>query len=337
MSTIPKTHLISGFENQGSYEEIKTLEVEAPQITTGSDVIIKNKYAGLNFIDGYFRQGVYPSTVRPYIFGREASGVVAAVGKDVTKFKVGDSVAYLSGNTFAQYTKIPETYTQILNLGSGSLSEKEYETYGGIFLQGLTALTFVNDAYKVKKDDFILVWAAAGGVGTFLTQFAAQKGANVIGVASTSEKLEKVKKLGAKYVINYKTEDVVARVKEITGGKGVIATFDSVGKASFETSLEALSRKGTFVSYGNSSGVVPPLAITRLSPKNITLLRPQLFGYIVEKDEWEHYSKFLVDSVKSGKVEFEITKIYPLSEYAQAAKDLESGTTTGKLVVKIPQ
>ncbi|KAK6460842.1 hypothetical protein DFJ63DRAFT_289131 [Scheffersomyces coipomensis] len=336
MSTIPKTHLVSGFETTGSYDVIKTLEVETPQITSPTDIIIKNKYAGVNFIDGYFRMGVYPSANKPHIFGREGSGVVTAVGDAVTKYKVGDNVAYMSPNAFAQHVKLPEDYIQILKL-KNEASESDFKIYGGALLQSLTALTFITEAHEVKKDEFILVWAAAGGVGSILVQLASQRGAKVIAIASTTDKLEKAKELGAEYVINYKTEDVVARVKDITGGKGVAASFNSVGKSSFESSFESLARKGTLVSFGNASGVVPPFAINRLSAKNITLLRPQVFGYITEESEWKHYSTILREELDSGKLKFEISKVYPLKDYSQAAKDLESGATTGKLVIEIPQ
>jgi len=220
---------------------------------------------------------------------------------------------------------------------SKDANDEEFQLYGGILLQALTALTFITESHEVKKGEYILVWAAAGGVGTILVQLAAQRGAHVIALASTAEKLNKAKELGAEYVINYKTEDVVERVKEITGGKGVAATFDSVGKVTFETSLEALARKGTFVSYGNASGLVTPFAVSRLSPKNVSFLRPLLNGYIATQEEWDHYTKILIDDLKSGNLKFEITKVYPLEEYAQATKDLESGTTTGKLLIKIPQ
>ena len=185
--------------------------------------------------------------------------------------KVGDKIAYLSPNTFAQYTKITDDNYKYIKLPDSSTDE-DLKKYGSIFLQGLTALTFVNEAYKVEKGDYVLVWAAAGGVGKFLVQLISQIGAHVIAVASTNEKLEIAKSLGAEYLINSSTDDIVAKVKEITNNEGVAASFDSVGKDTFDISLTSIKRKGTFISYGNSSGPVTPFPLSILSPKTLNLL-----------------------------------------------------------------
>lgn len=334
-STLPEMQKAVLFRtNSESYDVIEYADIKTPQIETPSDVIIKNKYAGVNFIEAYFRKGIYPANL-PTVFGREASGVVAAVGDAVTKFKVGDKVAYLSGSTFAQYTKIVEDHHSILKLDPDT-SEEQLKLYGAAFTQGLTALSFIDEAYKVKKDDYILVWAAAGGVGRLLVQLISQRGAHVIAVASTEEKLQIAKELGAEYLVK-SSDYVVGKVKEITNGNGVIATFDSIGKDTFEASFESLARKGTFVSYGNASGVVPPLSINRLSGKNIVILRPILGNYIATPEEWNYYSSLLVKLLRSGELKLDISKTYKLEDYKQAAIDLESRKTTGKLVLEIPQ
>lgn len=338
MSTndLPSTQKVALFEeNSDSVDVIKYTDFDTPKIASPNEIIIKNKFAGVNFIDSYFRKGIYPSQ-KPHIFGREAVGVVAAVGDKVTKFSVGDKVAYLSGSTFAQFTKLTDSYVQILKLDP-STSDESLKFYAAALLQGLTALTFIHEAYVVKKGDYVLVWAAAGGVGKILTQLISQQGAHVIAIASTEEKLALAKKYGAEYGVNHLTDDIVEKVKEITDGKGVNASFDSVGKDSAEISLTSLGRKGTFVSYGNSSGVVPPLSINRLSPKNLTVLRPQLFGYVTTSEEWEHYVRLLFKLIDSGDLKIDILKTYPLSEYKQATYDLEGRKTTGKLVLEVPQ
>ncbi|KAK6462092.1 hypothetical protein DFJ63DRAFT_287137 [Scheffersomyces coipomensis] len=335
MSVIPKTQLASIIEALGSFDVIKTAKIASPQITTGNDIIIKNKYAGVNFVDAYYRNGTYPVAELPFTLGQEASGVVVAIGEEVNKYKVGDNVAYLGSKTFAQYTKLNDK-SSIVKLDK-ELSEQEFKFYGGALLQGLTALTFISESYNVKKDDFILVWAASGGTGSILVQLASLRGAKVIAIASTSEKLSKAKQLGAQFTINYKTEDVAARVKEITNGQGVAAVFDSIGKSTFDVSLDSLSRKGTFVSYGNASGVVSPLTITRLSPKNISLLRPRIVGYVETQQEWDHYTGILLKHLKSGDLKLDISAVYPLSEYSEATEVLESGQTSGKLILEIPQ
>lgn len=332
--SLPKTQKVSLFEATGDYDQIKYVDYPTPQIIGPTDLIIKNKYAGVNFIEGYFRKGIYPSEP-PYVFGREASGVVAAVGEKVSNYKVGDNVAYFGNATFAQYTKIDANKPQVFKLPANA-SDETFQRYSSILTQGLTALTFINESYNVQKGDFILVWAAAGGVGQFLVQLVSQRGARVIAVASTDEKLKIAEDLGAEFTIK-SSDDVVAKVHEITGGAGVAASFDGIGKDTFEASFASVARKGTLVSYGNASGVVPPLSINRLSAKNLKILRPQVFGYIATQEEWDHYSKQLFDAMESGDLKVEISKVYPLSEYKQAAIDIEGRKTTGKLLLRIPE
>lgn len=325
-------------ENSESLDVVKYADVPTPQITSTSDIIIKNKFSGINFIEAYFRKGVYP-TVLPYIFGREASGVVAAVGSAVTKFKVGDRVAYLLPETFAQYTKVPDSHVQIKNINEFTSGEddKDMKLWGATLVQGLTAKLFIKDAYDVKKGDYALVWAAAGGVGTLLTQLIAQKGAHVIAVASNDEKLESARKNGAEFLINSSSDDVLQKVLDFTHGKGVQVVYDLIGKDTFEISLAAVARKGTLVSFGNASGVVPPLAINRLSPKNVKLLRPQLYAYVAEQAEWDEYVNSLGHDISRKNVDFGILETFPLEQYVEAATLLEGRKTQGKLVLEIPQ
>lgn len=332
--SIPKFHKVAlARQVADTPDGIEYAEVEAPQVTSPTDVIIKNKYSGVNFIEAYFRKGIYPAQF-PYTFGREAAGVVAAVGGNVTKYKVGDKVAYLSPGTLAQYTKVSQDHVQVRVLPA-STTDEQLKEWAAILLQGLTAITLATEAYEVKKGDYVLVWAAAGGTGQLLVKYTASLGAHVIAVASTDDKLAIAKKLGAEYLVKL-SDDVVAKVQEITGGAGVAVSFDGVGKDTFEASLASLARKGTLASFGNASGVVPPFAIGRLSPKNLKIARPQLFGYLVTDDEWKHYTDILLDSLEKGYIDITIFKTYPLSEYKQAAEDLEGRKSTGKLVIEIP-
>lgn len=308
-------------------------DIETPKIESPDDVIVKNKYAGVNFIESYFRKGIYPAQF-PYVFGREAAGHVVAVGANVTRFQPGDVVAYLSPRSFAQYTKFSQNHVQVRRLASDVL-DAQLRLWGSLLVQGLTAITFAHEAYEVKKGDFILVWAAAGGVGQILTLYAAHLGAHVIAVASTDEKLAIARSLGASYVIKL-DEDVAKRVLEITGGVGVAASFDGIGKDTFEASMASLARKGSMVSYGNASGVVPPVSINRLSAKNIKLLRPQVFGYVTTAEEWEHYTNILQEALDKNVIDVKTT-VYPLEEYREAAAALEGRKTTGKLVLAIPE
>lgn len=333
ISILPETQKVVLHRENGDYDVIEYSDFPTPKIESSHDIIVKNSYAGVNFIEAYFRKGIYKASL-PYVFGREASGEVVAVGDEVSTLKVGDKIAYLSPNTFAQYTKITDDNYKYIKLPDNA-SDEELKIYGSLFLQGLTALTFVNEAYKVQKDDYILVWAAAGGVGKILVQLISQLGAHVIAVASTPEKLKIAQDLGAEFLINSTSDDIVEKVKEITNGEGVAASFDSVGKDTFEISLNSIKRKGTFVSYGNASGPVTPFPLSILSPKNIKIARPQLYAYIGNADEWDHYSTELLKLFESGKLKFDIFKTYDLKDYVQAAKDLEGRKTTGKLTLKI--
>lgn len=332
--SVPKTHHVSLFEKVGdSTDLIQYKEVAAPQISDPKDIIVKNSYAGVNFIESYFRKGIYPATL-PYTFGREATGVVAAVGDQVTNVKVGDKVVYLGGNLFAEYTKLEPSNFRVTKLDP-STTDEQLKVYSASIVGGLTAYTLVTDAYHVKKGDQILVWAAAGGVGQVLTQLASHAGADVIAIASTAEKLQIAKDRGAKYLINSSSDDIVAKVLEYTNGVGAVASFDSVGKDSFEASLASLKLRGHFVSYGNASGVVPPFPLGRLSAKNISVVRPVLTNYVATPEEWESKTREFFALIDAGKVDIGITKTYPLSEYRQAATDLESRKTTGRLVLEI--
>ena len=321
--------------NSPGYDVIEYAEVDTPKITKPNQVLVKNKYLGVNFIEAYFRKGDYPAQL-PYTLGRDALGVVIGVGKDVTKYKVGDNVAYLQPGSFAQYVVFDDDKVQVIKLKS-QLNDEEWKTFGLVLIQGLTAITFVEEAHKVEKDQYVLVWAAAGGVGQLLVQLLKLRGAKVIAIALTEDKLKLAQWLGADYLINSSKQDITAEVDKITNGAGVNLLFDSIGKVSFETLLAAVARKGSFVSYGNALGLVPTFSINRLLQKNIKLSRPTLFNYVATQPEWDHYLKQLVELIEGKKLKFDITKVYDLADYKQAAQDLEGRKTTGKVTLKIPQ
>lgn len=337
-ATIPETQSVIYFEEKGSPEVLKySTSFPTPKISK-SDILVKNAYAGINYIETYFRQGIYPCAV-PYIPGREASGEIIAVGEDVTNFKVGDKVAYLGTNNFSQYTKLDAKLVTIMNLGPNATDE-QLKLYAASLLQGLTALTFVNEAYNVQPDDYILITAAAGGVGLIFDQLISKvKKAHVIAVASSDEKLQKAKANGAEYLLNSTKltyDEIAEEVLKITDGKGVHGIFDSIGKDSLEMDMKIIRRKGTIVSFGNASGPVPPVTIGRLSAKNIKLMRPQLFPYITEPEEFQHYTKILFKLIDDGDLKIDIHKIYPLKDYRFATEEMEARKTSGKLLLQIP-
>ncbi|KAK6583803.1 hypothetical protein PZA11_003533 [Diplocarpon coronariae] len=294
------------------------------------EVLVRNDFIGINYIDTYFRTGLYPAP-KPEILGREAEGTVVSVGPsgDLQNLKVGDRVVWLGLAAYAEYSAAPAAKTHLVpssippGLAAASI------------LQGLTALTLIREAYLVKSGDWVLVHAAAGGVGLWLCQLLKAVGARTIGTASTAEKMELAKQSGAEVMVNYKEEkDFVGKVKEITGPEGVKVVYDSTGKDQFDNDLEVVGRKGTVVSYGNSSGAVPPLAISRLAGKNISVVRPTLFNYIYTREEFERYTAELFDFIVKDQLNVRIHETYPLADVARAHTDLEGRKTTGKLLLK---
>lgn len=253
--------------------------------------------------------------------------MVAVGGGELHGLKAGDKVVWMAEGAYAEYSVVPAAQTVEVP------SAMDAQIGAAALLQGLTALTLVREAYPVKKGDWVLVHAAAGGTGLWLTQLLKSIGAHTIGTASTPEKVALATKAGATYVINYSTEDVKAKVDELTKGQGVVAVFDGVGKDTFDLSLDVLARKGSLISFGNASGAVPPFAIARLSAKNARLMRPTLFGYVATRAELEHYVQELFDFVLKEKLDVRIHDVYALSHVARAHQDLEERRTTGKLLL----
>ncbi|KAI5847451.1 hypothetical protein BZA05DRAFT_446942 [Tricharina praecox] len=330
MSRLPQTQRALQFNRVGG-PEVLEIATSAPLPSIKPDqILVKNAYAGVNYIDTYFRGGVYPASPLPYTLGREGEGTIVAIGSSVTDYKVGDYVGYMGPESQAEYTAVSANYVIAVPAGV------EPGVTAAVLLQGLTAFTLIRDAHEVKRGDAVLVHAAAGGVGLLLCQLLRAVGAGtIIATASTKEKLQLAEKNGATHGIDYSKEDWVARVKEITGGQGVIAVFDGVGKSTFDGDLEVLARKGSLVSFGNASGVVPPFSIGRLSAKNLKVLRPTLFMYLTTKEEFTEAATELLRFVKEKKVDVKIHKIYSLEEAQQAHKDIEGRGTTGKLVYKL--
>ena len=316
-------------EKTGGVEALKLNSIPVPK--PGKDqVLIKSTYIGVNYIDTYFRSGLYPAPSLPMTLGREVAGVVDAVGEGKLSnlFKVGDRVVAATDKAYAGYVLAPALTTAKIPQG---LDDR---TAAAAILQGLTALTLTRESYAVQKGDDILVHACAGGVGLLLCQRLKQLGAHVIGTTSTKEKAELAKQYGAEHVILYTKEDVAATVKKITNGKGVEAVYDSVGKDTFDASLESLAHKGMFLSFGNASGAPPPVVLARLSAKLIKIMRPAMQGYVRTREEFDSYANELFQLIKDGQLVINVYKEYPLKDAAQAHTDLESRVTTAKLLLK---
>lgn len=336
--TYPTKQKAIFFTENGGPEVLKYDFIEAPKIEDlkPNEFIVKIKYIGVNLIETYFRKGIYKTSL-PHVLGREASGEVVVKGEEVKDIELSDNLVFLKPETFSQYVKLTTQQDKYINVGKSS-SDDLLKQYTGFFLQGLTALTFVNEAYSVKSGDYVLVYAAAGGVGLIFNQLLKLKGAKVIATASTEEKLELAKKHGADYTVLVSDPDFVNKVKSFTpDNRGCDVIYDSLGKDTFENSLEIVRRKGSLISYGSATGTVEPLLINRLSPKNVKIVRPQLYAYITEKEEFDHYSQELIKLINEKKLSINIFKTYDLKEYPEATKLMEDRKTTGKLLLKAPE
>jgi NADPH:quinone reductase len=313
----------------GGPEKMRLADVEVGSPGPGQ-VKIKHTAIGLNFIDIYTRSGLY-QTPLPNAVGREAAGVIVEVGPKVRGFKKGDRVAYC-GVLGAYCQERLMGVDQLVHVPKGVSDEHA----AAMMLKGMTTEYLVDHtpAAWLKKGDTILFHAAAGGVGLLFGQWAKARGYKVIGTTSSPEKAALAKKNGYKWVIDYSKEDVVARVKEITKGKGVPVVVDGVGKDTWNTSLDCLQPRGLMVSFGNASGAVPPVALGVLNTKgSLYVTRPSLGAYTATRKELEASAKSLFKMVKSGKVKIAIDQRYPLAEAAQAHIDLEGRKTTGQTVL----
>jgi NADPH2:quinone reductase len=311
----------------GGPEVLEAIEVERPVAGPGQ-LLVRNEAIGLNFIDTYQRSGLYPLRF-PAVLGQEAAGVVEAAGSDVTRFRVGDRVAY-SGQlgAYAEYQLVAAERAVPLP------DAVSFEAAAASLLKGMTTEFLVRRCYPVQAGETVLVHAAAGGVGTLLVQWLKALGAEVIGTVGSDEKAALARRLGCDQVIFYRHEDVAARVREITGGAGVPVAYDSVGKDTFEATLKSLARRGMFVSFGNASGAVPAFEPLRLSRAgSLFLTRPTLYDYIATTAELDDSSGALFAMIASGKLEVEIGQRFRLADARQAHEALESRNTIGASVL----
>jgi len=295
------------------------------------EVRIRHEAVGLNFIDVYFRAGLYPApNGLPLVPGNEGAGIVTAVGEGVTRFKEGDRIAY-AGPIGAYAEERVIAAEKIVKVPDGI----ELDVAAGMMLKGMTAEYLLRRTHVVQPGDTILFHAAAGGVGLIAGQWAKALGATVIGTVGSAEKAELAAANGYDHVINYRTEDFVERVKDITGGKGVDVVYDSVGKDTFPGSLDCLRPRGLWASFGQSSGPIEPINIGILSQKgSLFATRPTLFTYIASREDLEASANALFDVVARGIVKIDINQRYKLAEAAQAHTDLEGRKTTGVTVLK---
>ena len=316
------------FSKTGGPEVLEAVDLDAPE-PGPNEVLVRNQAVGLNFIEIYQRTGIYPVAL-PSGLGSEAAGVVEAVGPGVTRFAPGDPVAYGTGpiGAYAEMHVVPEG--RAVKLPDGVTPR----TAAAVMLKGMTCEFLLRRCYPLKASEPILVWAAVGGVGSIMTQWAKAIGAEVIGCVGSEAKAKLALARGCDHVILYKTEDVAARVRELTGGLGVRVAYDSVGKTSFEATLKSLGRRGLFVSFGNASGPAPafePLMLSRAG--SLYLTRPTLFDYVATTEELDASAAALFEVVGSGAVKVEIGAEYPLRDARKAHEALQAGETTGSTIL----
>ena len=311
----------------GSADVLTLRDLPTPTPGPG-EALIRIEASGVNFIDTYLREGRYPAQL-PYTLGQEAAGTVVAVANDVTTVKAGDRVAWCTiPGTYAQLAVAPAN--RLVAIPDGVTSQQA----AAALLQGMTAHYLSHAAYPIQPGDEVLIHAGAGGTGRLLIQMARARGARVFTTVSTEEKAALARAAGADEIIFYTHEDFAAKVKTLTEGRGLVAVYDSVGKSTFEQSLQCLRPRGIVVLFGGASGAVPPFDLIRLSTMgSLYVTRPTLKDYTVSRSDLEVRAKDVFDGVASGTLKLRLEHIYPLTDAAQAHRDLESRKTTGKLLL----
>lgn len=315
------------FHEFGGAEVLRWEDVDVAAPGAG-EVRIRHEAIGVNFIDIYQRSGLYKVPL-PAVAGNEGAGVVESVGEGVHLVKPGDRVAYAG---------VAGSYCELRTISADRLcilpDELTFEQGAAMMLKGLTVHYLIRRTYRVQKGDTVVFHAAAGGVGVIACQWLKSLGARIIGTAGSTEKCQLALSNGADFCLNYRTENIVERVKEITNGEGVPVVYDSVGKDTFETSLKCLRPFGLLVSFGNASGPVPPVDLGLLAQHgSLYITRPTLATYIAKRPDLDSAAQELFDKVLSGTVRIDINQRYQLKDAAQAHRNLEARKTTGSSIL----
>jgi len=325
MTTQAKAIVIT---EQGAPSVLKLESVELPDPGVG-EVLIRQTAIGVNFMDVYQRSGAYPLEL-PSGIGLEAAGVIKAVGAGVSNLKPGDRVAYGGGapGAYADHRILPAA--RVVTVPDGVSDEDA----AAVMMKGMTAEYLLNRAYKVKSGEWALFHAAAGGVGLLAGQWGKELGARMIGIAGGPEKCQLALDHGYEVCIDRKSEDVVARVKELTGGKGVPVVYDSIGKDTFEQTLDCLAPKGYFIAFGTTSGPQPPMEAKTLQMRgSLYYSRPTMVDYCIQRDDLVYSAGEVFKMVAAGKLRIEILQRYPLADVVKAHEDLEAAKTKGSTLL----
>ena len=312
----------------GGPEVLTSERVEVGRPGRG-ELRVRQTAIGVNFHDCYVRSGLYRTLALPGIPGIEAAGVIEEIGPDVSGFAVGDRIAYVTGQYGAYASERLMPAAIALRLPAG-VSEADAAT---VLLKGLTTEMLTREVHPLKAGDIVLVHAAAGGVGRLLCRRARQLGATVIGTVGSEAKAEIARAAGCAHMILYRQEDFVARVKEITGGRGVDVAYDSVGRDTFDGSLESLALRGHLVNFGQASGSVPPFEVSRLAARSTSVSRPILFHYVAERAALEELAAPVFEAVLSGLFPVEPGRSFPLADAGAAHRALEARQAEGPLLL----
>lgn len=313
----------------GGPEQLRLVDVPVPQ-PGPKDALVKIHCSGVNFIDIYFRTGLYKADF-PVTLGNEASGVVESVGSEVTEVKPGDRVAYaMTRGSYAEFAVVPARQLVLIP------EKLDFQRAAAAMLQGMTAHYLSHSSFPVNSGQTVLIHAAAGGTGRLLVQMAKMRGARVLGTVSTEAKAELARSAGCDEVIFYTSQDFETEVKRLTGGRGVDAIYDSVGQSTFLKGLNCIRPRGMMVLFGQSSGAVSPFDPSLLNGKgSLFLTRPSLAHHCLTREELLWRAGDVLGWIDAGKLELRIDRVYPLAEAAQAQSDLESRKTAGKLILEV--
>lgn len=314
-------------QSYGGAEQLVYQDVEKPE-PQPNEALVKIDAIGVNFIDVYHRTGLYPLPL-PFTPGSEAAGTVESIGSEVSDIAIGDRVAYaMAVGSYAEYAAVPAA--RLVKMPEGI----DAQTGAAAMLQGMTAHYLSTSTYPLKNGDTALVHAAAGGVGLLLIQMAKRAGARVFGTVSTQEKARLAREAGADEVILYTEQDFQQEVRRLTDGKGVQVVYDSVGKTTFMKSLDSLAPRGLVALFGQSSGSVPPFDAALLAQKgSLYLTRPSLANYVLTREELLWRAGDVLNWIKTGELKLRIERKFPLSEAAEAHRQLEGRATTGKILL----
>jgi NADPH2:quinone reductase len=315
-------------EKHGGPEVLAARDVERPSPGAG-EALVRVRVAGVNYVDVYHRTGLYPRAT-PFTPGVEGVGIVEELGEGVTELSPGERVAWaMVPGSYAEYAVIPAARLVAVPDGVGDA------VAAAAMVQGLTAQYLSRSTYPIQHGDFVLIHAGAGGVGLLLTQMARRLGAHVITTVSTDEKARLSREAGANDVILYTQTDFVSEVRRITREEGVVVVYDSVGRTTFDSSLGSLRRRGYMVLFGQSSGTVPPLEISRLAKGSLFVTRPGLADYIADRAELLERAQDVFTMLQKGELHVHVGHRYPLAEAARAHRELEGRQTTGKVVLEV--